>query len=233
MFRDSFFSALGDWQRGWAGNQELRLEKASAISEEAKLLPSEFRRATRPCYRKVFLTKHDIACVIINNGLEESISSWTTDLRMAKTWLGYEQPDKVLAAIFCTVPKESSVILNINTLWESPKFIASVGEYIQAAKKNSDALERFKSSQSEVILDSNLLADEIVGLTGMATDFDILCDLIELNDEDERTRIFLELQKQGIRVNEWDYIVNESCQRVLSNVRERWYGMLEDLSISL
>ena len=188
MFTDEFLSALGDWQTGWSGDQDLRRKKADTLSTESLKLPLEFRAVDSPCYRSISLTKHDIACVIINNGLEESVASWTTDLRMAKNWQLYEQSNKVLAAIFRTLPEGKSVILNINRLWKSRQFISAVENYAKEKKKNSYALQNFKGSQSEVILNTNLLTDDIIGLTGMATDFDILCDLIELNNEEERKR---------------------------------------------
>ena len=123
MFSDSFFEALGAWQRGWREDQAERIKRAKNLLREADSLPTQFRTVSAPCFRKRFLYIGDFSRLLAPDGfVPDGIASWTLDADFADTFKGVEREGAVTAAIFRCEPDMDEVVVSIPALWASEEF---------------------------------------------------------------------------------------------------------------
>jgi hypothetical protein len=125
-YPDSFFDALGRWQRGWKRDPVLRGSLAKNLVRETKRLPDALRRHDgRALYRKRNLYRSEDQAELIplfmQGDLDEgSPTSWSTDLGFAERFgkiFDDHSPNSVAGAIFRHVPADDEVVLNIQRLW--------------------------------------------------------------------------------------------------------------------
>jgi hypothetical protein len=137
-YPDSFFDALGRWQRGWKRDPVLRGSLARNLVRETKRLPDALRRNDgRALYRKRNLYRSEdqaeLFPLFMQGVLDEgSPTSWSTDLGFAERFgkiFDDHSPNSVAGAIFRHVPADDEVVLNIPRLWLDPDFVASANSY--------------------------------------------------------------------------------------------------------
>lgn len=225
-FSDSLFSAIGGWQNGWREIQSRREELANTLKAEAVSLPPEFRCAEGPCYRKRFIHKGELVDLILKNERDEGITSWTTDAKFAERFKGLIRPDAVSAAIFCHTPAPNEVVVNIGALWQSQEFIEAAEGFKKKNGTNSEALFHFRDAQGEVVLHAPLRGSEIIGLTGISSPFDELCDKANIAEE-RRDAIFRKLIADGTYPGEPGYTTVAGAQNVIAKTIKAMHKKLE------
>ena len=183
MFTSDFLEALGRWLRGWGQIPAIRDEIAKNLIANSSALPLRFRQHDGTAlYRKRHLynvpDKKELSTLFVDGVLQEGpATSWTRNLDTAKMFdriFDDQNPDSVAGAVFCHVPAQDEVVLNIHSLWEDPEFSAAVADHVEKGKPEATALENFgKNQQEEVILNAPLRRDEILLLSRVST-FDSL-----------------------------------------------------------
>jgi hypothetical protein len=215
-FSNDFLKILGAWQKGWKEDQTVRLQLAQRLRNASLALPSQFKQVDQPCYRKHFLRKGELFEIIMVDGKDDDLTSWTICQKYAENFKGLHKPGAVSAAIFEHVPTASEVVLNICELWKSESFICSAEQYKKASGENADAIFNFKASQGEVILSSPLKGSEIIALTGASSPFDELCDKEKI-PETERNEYFKRLIDLDQYPETLKYTSREGTRRIIQN----------------
>lgn len=204
-----------------------------AISESD--LPKEARTIEQKCYRKRFLVPNnpqneaDFGPLIMNGSLDdEGVASWTTELKFAQD---FKNPlrDGTVSAVFGHVPLPKEVILNIPALWRDPEFHTVADDYSKAAKPNADALQNFKARESEIILNAPLRSDEIEGLCGKSSPFELLCDLAGIHDEGDRDEAWRQLCEAGKFPEQPTWLSRETALRAIANTNATFAERLRKL----
>lgn len=98
IFTDELLDALGAWQRGWKADEDLKRPITDNLVREAGKLPARFRAAPEVCYRKRFLFKKDMEPLVMFEGLDDGVASWSTDRAYAMDFKGMVKPESVTAA---------------------------------------------------------------------------------------------------------------------------------------
>jgi hypothetical protein len=218
MFSDSFFDALGSWQRGWREDQAERLNRASHLLREASGLPHHFRKIDAPCFRKRFLYIGDFAPLLAPDGVvADGMASWTLDQSFADTFKGIERQGAVTAAIFRCEPESSEVVVSIPALWASDDFRRAAEDYRLRNGAEAEAIWKVADRQQEVVLNRNARCLEIVAFSGKSSPFEELCEAagVAPEDYDAAWRLLIDLGKQPETPR---YVRAEQVRRILERV---------------
>lgn len=224
-YDDEFLEALGGWQRGWREKPQEKALRTAALVKTLKNVPDRLRSVDSPCYRKRFLGKSDLSPLILNEGIDEGISSWTYDIAFAQDFHGFWR-EGTFASIFCHIPAPEEVLLNIEVLWMDTSFVAAAEDFRRRNGRNSDALFHFHSNQREVILNSKLRADEVVGFTGKSSPFEELCRMAGITMPTEIEAASRKLAMAGEHPEEPAWLDPEAARRVITNTREAFFKKL-------
>jgi hypothetical protein len=231
QFSDKFLTALGNWQRGWRENQATRQTLAAELEALAAELPAAFRSVSTNCYRKHFLTKGELVDIVLRDFKDYGVMSWTLDMKYAERFKGLLRDDAVSAAIFQHQPASEEVIVNITSLWKCDDFVSSVNRFAVTDHPASKALLNFKDKQGEVVLKSPLRGSEIVGLVGVSSPFDELCDRAAIPESD-RDRVFRSLVSDSIYPGEPIYLSPQGAQNVLTRTIETMIARIEAIKLA-
>ncbi|MBS0505524.1 MAG: hypothetical protein JSS55_17355 [Proteobacteria bacterium] len=236
-FSVAFLEALGRWQRGWRQDPIARAPIAAAIERESSNLPDQFRsHSGEPLYRKRHLYRRDdqqeLAPLFLSGILDEgSPTSWSSDLSFTQKFdedFDRVDPNAAAGAIFCHVPNDAEVVLNIPMLWEDAGFIAAAEAYREAGGAEAKALFHFREEreQHEVILRAPLRLDEIYGVTRPG-DFQSLAKLLDVKSREEESALFDLLGAAGIDLERPGFLRPDVSQRVVQRVAETMRTRLE------
>ncbi len=149
----SLLSALEAWMNH---DPELRLIRADKLREELTIVEPEFKQCTVQCYRRMDFPKDPrdnprrvplpLLDLFHTGKLEESISSWTTDPRVAKDHMEGVQSDAT-CVIFKHVPSPGEVWVDLSRLLRAPAFQKALGH------SGFPAIRQWMTKESEVILE--------------------------------------------------------------------------------
>lgn len=219
-FTDTFLNTLGAWQRGWRENQGDRIQLAERLKAEAMKLSPQYRFVQKTCFRKRFLSKNELVPLIIGGKINDGMTSWTTDPAFADTFKGLHREKAVTAVIFRHDPQPSEVILSIPALWASQEFKDAVMDYQTRNGKEAEAISNMRDTQSEVILEADLVCDEVVAFTGKSSPFDELCEAAGIgeNDHDAAWKLLIDLKMQPEVPR---YVRDDAAQQVIKRTLER------------
>lgn len=204
MFSDRLLTALGAWQNGWREEKDRRIpiteELQAAVKEDD--LPERFRSCDSTCYRKRFLVPNnpqndgDFGPLFLKGAIEEGVTAWTNNVRFAQD---FKDPlrDGTISAVFAHTPAPGEVLVNVPALWADEQFKVRVKEFSDDGGGHAGALLNFRALQGEIIMDADLQYDEVYGLCGRSSPFDVLCDLEGLSTEDERDELWKALVASG------------------------------------
>lgn len=220
MFTPKLLEAIGRWQRGWREDQDLREELSEALKKEARLLPEKFRSVGSTCYRKRFLHKGEMVDLVLRDERPEGVTSWTTDKLFAERFKGHLRDGAISAGIFAHDPIDDDVVINIPELWANEDFVTAADAFSDSDEDWAKALHHFRDTQKEIVLEVPLRGSEIIGLSGVASPFDDLCDR-EGIPEEERDRLFKSLVDGGTYPGEPIYTSPEGAQRVIHRTIEQ------------
>jgi hypothetical protein len=179
-YPDSFFDALGRWQRGWRKDPGLRLPIAEQLLSELDTLPSYVREHDgSPTYRKRNLYKKDdqteLVPLFTKGELDEgSPTSWSTSIEFAKKFgpiFDDVSENSVAGAIFEHRPTADEVVLNIPRLWQDPLFVEAAVSYRDRRGAEAAAIFHYRNErdQYEIILRAPLKVGEIHQFGRMTT----------------------------------------------------------------
>jgi hypothetical protein len=230
-FSKEFLIALGNWQRGWREIQGDRVILAAELESEAAKLPHNFRSVSTNCYRKHFLTKGELVDIVLRDSKDYGLMSWTIDRTYAERFKGLLRADAVSAAIFQHQPTSDEVVVDVTSLWKCEDFVSCVTAFASTKHPASDALLNFRDTQGEVVLRTPLRGSEIIGLVGVSSPFDELCDRAAI-PECERDRIFRELISDGVYAGEPIYLSPQGAQNVLTRTIETMIAKIESIKQS-
>ena len=142
-----------------------RLACADRLLKELENVGPEFKQCTVECYRRIDFPKdpnenpRDIPLPLLDllhtGNLAESVTSWTTDLQVAKDHLEGVQAGAT-CVIFRHLPLAEEVWLNLSDLLKAPAF--------QNALKGTffPAIQRWMGREKEVILEVKHITPEHV-----------------------------------------------------------------------
>jgi hypothetical protein len=150
MFDAGLLQAISDWQLG--GDAEAKQVRGKRLEALASVLPAEFKSCTADCYRRLSLTKGSVWKVGTEYELEETISSWTLSLNVAKAFKDGVPPKGYQGAIFAHQPSAQEVIINLNTLFSNAEFQRAISECRKKIKNFDKGIGRYGNSQREVVL---------------------------------------------------------------------------------
>lgn len=167
--------AVSDWQRGGDAKQNRR--RGEALKAACQNLPSQFRESVLVCHRQIALGKGGVWDLLGDNRLPEKISSWTTDLEIAKGFKGGVPPEGqgYQGVIFSIKPPAGSVIVNLRELYQEPAFRDAMERNKPAIAGYAKGAGCYGDSQSEVVLEIGTLEQEdIYSIGGHSSPFEEL-----------------------------------------------------------
>lgn len=167
--------AVSDWQRGGDAKQNRR--RGAALKAACQNLPSQFRESVLVCHRQIALVKGGVWDLLGENRLPEKISSWTTDLEIAKGFKGGVPPEGqgYQGVIFSIKPPAGSVIVNLRELYQDPAFRDAMERNKSAIADYAKGAGCYGDSQSEVVLEIDKLEQEdIYSMGGHSSPFEEL-----------------------------------------------------------
>jgi hypothetical protein len=182
-FSREFLVALSNWQRGWAEDQVERRKIADNLVKQCEHIPEKYKKVDEACFRKRFIRDGEIVPILLDNDFFEGIASWTANLDYAKYFKGIVRPDTKFVMVFEHKPKAEEVVINIIILWKDDNFKQAVSEFEKADSEGAKALLNFKDYQSEIILFSTLIGNEITDIVGVSSSFEELCDMAGIPEE--------------------------------------------------
>lgn len=158
MYSIELLQAISDWQRG--GSPEQKLKRANALKKACQNLPDVFKVFKGSCYRQIALNHGAVWTIGTEYQLNESISSWTTSLEVAKSFKGGVPPkDSEYQGIILELKDNNNyeVIVNISDLFNDAGFC----EYLDKHKNSIDSyhhgLGRYGDEQKEVVINVDML----------------------------------------------------------------------------
>jgi hypothetical protein len=221
-FSDRLLDALGGWQRGWMGDETLKLPVTDNLLRETAALPAEFRVVPEVCFRKRFLFKKDMESLIMFGGLDDGVASWSTDLPFTMNFKGLVKKEAATAVYFEHRSAPAEVIVNFPALWANADFQAAAEEYRKRGGSEAYALFNFVDRQSEIILHAHLHLDEVKQMVGASGSFDAICDEIGVVGDDDKDRLFKVLTERGVFFESPHWISLERTRLVFENTRLRF-----------
>lgn len=228
-FSDKFLSAIGGWQRGWREDKDRRLVLAEELNAAviAENLPIQFRSAGTTCYRKRFLVPNnpqndgDLGPLFLNGAIDEGLASWTTDKKFAQD---FKDPlrNGTFAAVFAHLPQPEEVLVNIPALWANNAFDEAVKAFYVRGGSNVDALMHFKFRQGEIVMKAPLKYEELAGICGKSSPFDILCEAAGLITNEEKDDFWKKLVEANKFPEEPTWLTREATLAVLDRARTKF-----------
>lgn len=141
----------------------------------------------------------------VNEAVAEGVSSWTSDVEVAKR-LGEQtfDPEKVLL-IYARSPAPSDVILNLDAVYADPEFLLAVKEAEQAGLNLSRGIREYMDRQHEIVLDERDMRNDEVVFIGAYRGIADVVPLIGERAADAMSddEIFRELTGKGSKELTW------------------------------
>jgi hypothetical protein len=151
LFTPELIQAVSDWQRD--GDHRQKVKRGQRLKECAAMLPIQFRTCDRACYRQEAHKKDRIWRLLADRHLPETISSWTTDLAVAKDLKGGVPPAEWQGVIFKLTPPSGTIVLNLVKLFADADFLAALEAHQPRTRYFHNGIGRWRDSQSEVVLE--------------------------------------------------------------------------------
>ncbi|MFL5765764.1 MAG: hypothetical protein ACJ77K_17590 [Bacteroidia bacterium] len=225
IFDDKFLSALSDWQRGWAEDQDRRRIIADELLKQCEKLPEKFKIFKKACYRKRFIIEGEAVPIILNDNFYEGIASWTTNPDCAMQFKGIVKIGTTFTILFKHKPSKEEIVVNINLLWKNKNFRNAVSRFQKEKPEEAKPLLNFRDYQSEIILRSTLKATEIENIVGVSSSFEELCDMAEIPEKDrEELSVKYAKNLDGIPIGMPSFLgsnrTKKAVQKVISDAKK-------------
>lgn len=151
MFTIDLIQKINDWQCG--GDAKQSKKRGLALKDAVKDLSLEFRQAEKACYRQVALTKSYVWTIGTEHQLSEKISSWSECLIVARNFKGGVPPQGYQGVIFSIQPPITSVIVNLNCLYNNIEFIQAISIHKDKITGYNNGIGKYGSSQQEIVIE--------------------------------------------------------------------------------
>lgn len=156
MFNIQLLQAISDWQRG--GDAKQKEKRGKALKEAARCLPDKFRSTEVDCYRQIALEKNSVWNIGTQYKLSETISSWTSNLDVAKQFKGGVPPSGYQGVIFKITPTDNvDVIINLHELFACQDFADFLAENKNKVDNFSQGTGKYGNTQCEVVISTDSL----------------------------------------------------------------------------
>lgn len=219
----SLLKAVSDWQRS------SNAKRADILKDECKALSDDFRRCSLVCYRQIALPKEGVWRLIGEDWLSEKISSWTTDIEVAKAFKGGVPPQGqgFQGTILSLHPPAGSVIVNLSKLFRDADFLAAMEANKAQITGYHEGAGRYADSQSEVVLEIDAVTPEdIYSLGGHSSPLNELiaeaADLIYQRSptDEERQKLLLDAAQAGVTTGP-SWLNMDATRRVLKRTKPK------------
>ena len=219
-FTLEFLQAINDWQIG----SHKKSEKGATLERLTEFLPAQFRSCPLVCFRQLALEKGALWQLADELALPETVSAWTTSLKVAREIKGgVPANQEYQGVIFAIPPPAGSVVLNLQRLYRCPDFRNAIKVHTPSISRFGDGIGRYGDSQSEVVIKVSRIA------------FSDLCELGGFSSgRAELSRMYFDHEPSNAEMKEFDrllslakielgaeWIGGDSKERVLSRVRSR------------
>lgn len=172
-FTTEFIQAVSDWQRG--GDLQQKRRRGARLKELSADIDERFRKCGLVTYRQIALEKGSIWNLIAERKLPETRSAWTLSPAVAKIFKGGVPPEGWQGVIVALKPPAGSVVLNLDAIYRSKEFLATLDRDKGLITGYADGAGRYGGTQSEVILEiESLDSSDIYALGGYSADRDTL-----------------------------------------------------------
>lgn len=161
-FDKNFIQVINDWQIGSSRTRALALVKV------CKFLPSKYKAPPKDCYRRLDLKKDGVFSLVGKSYLPEKISSWSTDVDVAKSFYKGVSHDvsSTISIVLLHRPQDDEVVVNIDSLYECKDFNNAVSFFRGAIKNFHKGIGKYGNSQREVVIDLHSVDRDDVFLLG-------------------------------------------------------------------
>jgi hypothetical protein len=168
-FSLELLQAINDWQLG--GNRRRKKTDGLRLKRLASALDPQFRRCDLVCYRRVALDKASVWILGDTLHLKEEISSWTSNLDVAKNFKGGVPPKGWQGVVFAFEPSTQAVVLNLAALYRDPTFLQECKRLSSKIRNFSSGIGYYGDSEEEIILDiPELNIRDVYALGGYSSD---------------------------------------------------------------
>ena len=194
--------AVNDWQRG--GDHRQKIRRGEKLRQELLALPEAFRTCTQQCFRQEAHPKGRVWQLLADECLPETIAAWTTDLAVAKHFKGGVPPHDLQGVIFALVPPAGSVVANLAALYADTDFLTAVEEFKSDILGFADGIDKYGSSQHEVVLElGSLTTAEICSYGGYSSSRDRLRIDGRVPTQDELAEFDALCAEAGVALGPW------------------------------
>lgn len=234
LFSDSFFDALGAWQKGWLEKPEIQEPVRQALLLEAAAIPADFKIAPPVLFRKRHLYKVDMVPLVIGKAIDDGACSWTTKRDFADRFKDQWRPEAVTGAILRHVPEPHDIILNIPALWEDARFTDELRAYAERGGVGAQAIYHYRGErdQYEVIATCPLRISEIIRFSGRVMDLEQTIERAGITGEEATELAFKALGASGYYEGSIAKVWDDAAQRVVARVLAAWAERMRELGVS-
>ncbi|EJD6475426.1 hypothetical protein ACUU3R_001080 [Providencia rettgeri] len=157
MFNIELLQAISDWQQG--GNLVQKAKRGLALKKAAECLPEKFRVIHTNCYRKMALDSNAVWNIGTKYQLDETISSWTISLDVAKQFKGGVPSRGSQGVIFQIMPTDDvEIIVNLHELFCCQEFIDFLDTNKNQIEGYQQGIGKYSNSQCEVVISAEYIA---------------------------------------------------------------------------
>lgn len=149
-FSRQLLKAIDSWQAGSVGKHKKAKQIASILRGEP--LSAYHTSCDAACFRRSVIAKTTIRKLFFDFALPEETSSWTTRSGIACDFKDGPPDPPTPGVIFRHQPKPGEVVLNLERLMNDERFWPSVEHWKSQGADFSKGLEKYRSTQHEVIL---------------------------------------------------------------------------------
>lgn len=155
MFSINFLQALNDWQIG--GNSKQKKSRGERLKNEAQNLSAQYKTRHEKCYRRLAIDKKSVWTIGTEHKLNETMSSWTLNIDIAKDFKGGVPKPGEQGVIFCIEKDVGTTVLNLPCLYQCSDFITYLNENKGNIKNFDKGIGRYGNTQAEIIIETDTL----------------------------------------------------------------------------
>lgn len=174
-FSQNLIQAINNWQ---CDNVHMKnVKNGTILKQQCLSLPKKFRIYKDSCFRRIDLCENGVWRLIGDECLTEKISSWTTDIDVAKGHYGGVPPkeDGYLGLIICVKPCPDDIIVNLQELYNDKIFNEALNRDKGNIKNFSFGIGQYGNREKEIVLEiADVASENICSIGGHTSPFDDL-----------------------------------------------------------
>jgi len=173
-FTLELIQAINDWQIG--GLPSLKKKRGGHLRKMAESLPNEFTSVNSEVYRKINLNGKDLIYLGTHYKLSETISAWTTQESVAKSFKGgVSKIQSDSSVILKLKPSNDRVVINLEELYLDDCFQKFIQDNKGKIKNFEKGIGKYSDSQHEVVIEvEEVSVSALYSWGGFSSDVNIL-----------------------------------------------------------